>query len=280
VIYIVAVLILSFLAVSAQVPATIPIQGQLFQKNGLPMPDGSYEAIVVLYESETGGTGLEICAPCTFTMSDGVFQIVLGGPGQPPLPRFDKPYWVDLTVNGERLEPRIALHSVPYAHEAAHVVQQKQGALPVGAIVPGAGVLSSALGYMVADGRPLSSTDYPELFSVLGRRWGDGSDDTDDATDFNLPDLRGVGLVGDDMGTGRDPNVQSREFKVRPESDSSTLGSYFAISEYPIYRSPRITPKSVVRGPQTGVVAGDEDDLTATTRSAPNAAVRWYIRVR
>lgn len=47
-----------------------------------------------------------------------------------------------------------------------------------------------AQGWMLCDGRTLNSSQYPELFSVLGYLYG-GSGDS-----FNIPDLRGMFLRG------------------------------------------------------------------------------------
>lgn len=53
-------------------------------------------------------------------------------------------------------------------------------------------------GYIMADGSWYSVNQYPELFAVLGSRWGG-----DWVNDFVVPDLRGNILVGMDGGTGR-----------------------------------------------------------------------------
>ena len=211
----------------AQVIKTLPIQGQLFQRDGTPLPDGEYEMNVSLYEVATGGTGVAICNPCTINMETGVFQLVLGDEGQEPLPAMDRTWYVSITVNGEELQPRIRLHPVAYAHEALNHPQQPSG-VPVGTVIAFAGPPpNNPSDYMVADGRAVSSTEYPELFRAIGRTWGSGGDDGTDETDFNLPDLRGIFLRGDDMGSGRDNMLISRTYKSTKVSDTSTVGSYY-----------------------------------------------------
>lgn len=52
-------------------------------------------------------------------------------------------------------------------------------------------------GWLLCYGQAVNRTTYADLFAVLGTSWGAG----DSSTTFNLPDLRGRGLVGkDDMG--------------------------------------------------------------------------------
>jgi microcystin-dependent protein len=71
-------------------------------------------------------------------------------------------------------------------------------------------------GWLLCDGRAVSSSQYPALFAAIGRGWGDGSaPDSDPATDFSLPDLRGLFLRGVDASpsrgvTGRDPDRDAR----------------------------------------------------------------------
>jgi microcystin-dependent protein len=65
-------------------------------------------------------------------------------------------------------------------------------------------------GWLLCDGRPVRSSEFNRLFDAIGTAWGAGTDDTDAATDFNLPDLRGRFLRGVDDGAERDPNANNR----------------------------------------------------------------------
>jgi microcystin-dependent protein len=57
-----------------------------------------------------------------------------------------------------------------------------------GMIVPFAGAVARIPeGWLLCDGRPVSRSEYADLFSVLSTRFGSG----DNLTTFNLPDLRG-----------------------------------------------------------------------------------------
>lgn len=70
------------------------------------------------------------------------------------------------------------------------------GGLPSGVIVPFGGTLEP-VGWMFCYGQAISRTTYPSLFATIGTTYGNG----DGSTTFNLPDLRGRVVAGqDDMG--------------------------------------------------------------------------------
>lgn len=52
-------------------------------------------------------------------------------------------------------------------------------------------------GWLNCAGQAVAIADYPLLYSVLGNYWGGAG------ANFNVPDLRGLVLVGMDQGTGR-----------------------------------------------------------------------------
>jgi microcystin-dependent protein len=92
-------------------------------------------------------------------------------------------------------------------------------ALPVGTIIAWGGTSSSVpAGWMLCDGRALSKSAYPELFTAIGKSWGGSS------AKFNLPDLRGRFLRGDDAGTGRDPDAKKRT-PSNPGGNATGVGS-------------------------------------------------------
>ena len=80
--------------------------------------------------------------------------------------------------------------------------------VPSGAVIPFAGS-TAPQGYLLCDGREVSRTDYPFLFSVIGTTFGEG----DGNTTFNLPNLKdkfiegaGTNAVGTEMSAGL-PNI-------------------------------------------------------------------------
>ena len=66
--------------------------------------------------------------------------------------------------------------------------------LPAGTITMFAGSTAPA-GWLICDGRSVSSTDFPELYAVIGTTYGGYG------TNFQLPDLRGRFPVGKNSGT-------------------------------------------------------------------------------
>tara|TARA_R100000988_G_scaffold47548_1_gene23338 strand:+ start:668 stop:1819 length:1152 start_codon:yes stop_codon:yes gene_type:complete len=68
--------------------------------------------------------------------------------------------------------------------------------MPAGAILPYAGA-SAPSGYLLAYGQAISRSTYSDLFSAIGTTYGVG----DGSSTFNVPDLRGRAIAGqDDMG--------------------------------------------------------------------------------
>lgn len=65
--------------------------------------------------------------------------------------------------------------------------------LPIGAIIPFGGINAPA-GWLICDGQAVSRTTYSDLFSKIGTSYGAG----DGSTTFNLPNLKGKVLVGQD----------------------------------------------------------------------------------
>ena len=65
-------------------------------------------------------------------------------------------------------------------------------ALPVGAVLAYAGH-STPDEFLFCNGQAVSRTTYAKLFQVIGAFYGAG----DGSTTFNVPDLRGRGIVGD-----------------------------------------------------------------------------------
>jgi microcystin-dependent protein len=68
--------------------------------------------------------------------------------------------------------------------------------MPTGSLMPYAGA-SAPTGYLLCDGAAISRTTYATLFALVGTTYGSG----DGSSTFNIPDLRGRVIAGqDDMG--------------------------------------------------------------------------------
>ena len=98
------------------IPQTMSYQGVLKDSLGNTVPDGTYEVAFALYW-QFGGSAVWSEVQ-TLPVSDGILNAVLGSVN--PLDvAFDVPYWLDITVDGVHLEPRVELTSAPYALRAA-----------------------------------------------------------------------------------------------------------------------------------------------------------------
>lgn len=158
-------------------------------------------------------------------------------------------------------------------------------------------------GYLFCDGRVLSKTIYPDLFSVLGYNWG-GSGDS-----FQIPDMRGRFLRGADAGSGRDPQpnrtvgsyqgdavIQHTHAASSQQTDSPeakfTLGTTSAKQPEEgdvlvnVYSNTSTlgdeTISAVVQGIILGVTVGSvtetgETPITSTETRPKNAAVNYLI---
>jgi microcystin-dependent protein len=75
--------------------------------------------------------------------------------------------------------------------------------------------VEARLGWFLCDGRALKSGEFKELFRAVGQRYGKGSAD-ELATDFNLPDCRGLFFRGVDEGGERDkdPRMEPSDWKT------------------------------------------------------------------
>lgn len=78
-------------------------------------------------------------------------------------------------------KPDLGVSPIPAREDHVH-----GGALPIGALVPYAGDIGNGLypGYLICQGQNASTLIYPDLFAVLGYKYG-GS-----GTAFTLPDMR------------------------------------------------------------------------------------------
>lgn len=87
---------------------------------------------------------------------------------------------------------------------------------PVGGVVAYAGTIDLEHplkpSWMFCDGRPLSKTEYPELFAAIGTNYGVGADSAGVKVaqrDFNLPNYQGYFLRGADLTKSVDKGPRS-----------------------------------------------------------------------
>ena len=104
---------------------------------------------------------------------------------------------------------------------------------PVGTILVNASNNTNLpAGYIWCDGAKFTRADanYVELFAAIGTVWG-----APDATQFNVPDLRGVFLRGKDNNRGMDPHRNDRKASAFGSATADSVGSFqdFAVQTHP-----------------------------------------------
>jgi microcystin-dependent protein len=100
-------------------------------------------------------------------------------------------------------------------------IKDKTGfVMPVGTILPYGGK-EVPIGWLECNGNPVSQEKYSDLFGAIGTLWGKG----DKPKTFNLPDLRGQFLRGQDHGANVDPDCVLRKGKPGG-ANKDAVGSY------------------------------------------------------
>jgi len=114
-------IITSFSSLSfADIPNVISYQGKVTDSGGDPVADGNYTMRFRIYDASTGGSVEWDSGNRTITVSDGVFNILLGESPQPSLDlEFDEDYWLLVTFAGVNQSPRQRLASTGYTYMAS-----------------------------------------------------------------------------------------------------------------------------------------------------------------
>jgi hypothetical protein len=96
-------------------------------------------------------------------------------------------------------------------------LKQNNSETPSGTIISYGGI-SVLDGYLSCDGKDYKSSDYPELFKVIGTTFGSG--DASKSTDFNVPNLINRYVKG---GTKSSNNIEGQNnFLVKNENIQTT----------------------------------------------------------
>lgn len=118
---------------------------------------------------------------------------------------------------------------VPVA-EVAKIALTAHIEFPAGAIIPFAGPVDKIpKGWLLCDGVAYGITGYPELFAVIGTSWG--YYESEPATTFRVPDLRGVvlrGVSGSSADAFKDPDNTTRISRYSGGAFGNNVGSYQA----------------------------------------------------
>ena len=169
---------------AAQVPRLLNYQGKLTDKDSVPL-EGTFAMTFRIYDAETAGNRLwEETQPAVIAQK-GIFSVLLGSVVNLDL-AFDKPYFLEVVVGSEVMNPRQRIVSAGYAISAEYGV-------PAGTMLIWP-TDTAPYGYLLCDGRAIARATYAGLFSVIGTQYGAG----DGSATFNLPNLNGRVVVGKD----------------------------------------------------------------------------------
>ena len=123
----IVMLTVSIAQLSAQqpIPQVLTIQGVLTDAFGNKAMNGPCAISSAIYESPIGGLPLYQQIDSLNLSNDGVYQITLGAlNGLPQILKFDRAYYIELSVNGIPQSMRIPVHPSPYAIMAKGVLPE------------------------------------------------------------------------------------------------------------------------------------------------------------
>ena len=129
---------------------------------------------------------------------------------------------------GDRIKLKVRGESITIQNVSGNdwwVLSDTRDKTPVGTIIAVGQLWNAAwpAGYYLCDGGTYNRTDVnaAELFAVIGTTWG-----APNATQFQVPDLRGVFLRGVDAGRGYDPDRNSRTSYTNGSASGDAPGSF------------------------------------------------------
>ena len=144
----------------------------------------------------------------------------------------------------------------------------KEYIMPTGAVLPYAGS-SAPTGFLLCYGQAISRSTYADLFSAISTTYGTG----DGSSTFNVPDLRGRVVAGqDDMGGSSGDNLTGLSGGVNGDTLGATGGSEshtLAIAQMPAHTHTVTAHENPGgTGDSNGSEGGDSSfDRTSTTSS-------------
>ena len=155
----------------------------------------------------------------------------------------------------------------------------KEYIMPTGAVLPYAGS-SAPTGFLLCYGQAISRSTYADLFSAISTTYGTG----DGSSTFNVPDLRGRVVAGqDDMGGSSGDNLTGLSGGVNGDTLGATGGSEshtITIAEMPSH-SHTVTAHENPGGTgnSNGSETGDSSyDRTSTTSSTGGGGVHNNVQ--
>lgn len=158
--------------------------------------------------------------------------------------------------------PKLARADLLAAVQALNAMIQN-GGVPTGSVQAFAGA-TAPTGWLLSYGQAVSRSTYSDLFAVIGTTYGAG----DGSTTFNLPDLRGRAVAGDDDmgGTAANRLQVSTTITTTSGSASATVGSATGLAI-----GMRVVASSVAAGTTITAISGTTVTLSANATAAGTA---------
>lgn len=120
------------------VPNLINYQGRLQDSVGDPV-DGTYMIRFRILNSQSGGTELWSETHPSVTITDGLFEVLLGsqGPGLPQTVFSSTTAWLEIILDGDTLSPRTQFTTSAYSHRVTTVDGAEAGEISGDLVVSG-----------------------------------------------------------------------------------------------------------------------------------------------
>ncbi len=187
------------------VPNLVNYQGMIQLVDGTTDVTGIYDIDFYLYDLIAGGELLWAERQAGVHVVNGGFNVILGAGA--PIPDIDPFHdsladvfladnvYVQIKVGLDDVsEVRQRFLATPHALRAQNAATAVHG-VPAGTVMPFAGI-NVPYGWLLCDGTAYSSTQYDALYGNIAQIWGDGTNDANGTTDFNVPNFCGRILIG------------------------------------------------------------------------------------
>ncbi len=191
---IISILVLIVHVAKAQtIPPKMTFQGILTNTAGEPVSDGPYNFTFNIFNTSTGGSTLWSETHTAVTVNNGLYTVILGEGDTPSALTdldFDEEYFLDVTVGGETLSPRVPITSTSYILNK-HVIDLSDGILSGSKV--GTGVNASNITSGTLSTARIPNLDATKITSGTINNL---------RLDADLKDLADGSLSGSKVGTG------------------------------------------------------------------------------
>lgn len=200
--------------------------------NGILLANSSETLRISLYPGQQASTPTWVESHTVLTDTSGSFGITVGRGAREQnstvghfsdIDFSSAYYWMKIEImegSSYREVSFSQLPSSPYA-EVAH----NATIFPAGMVIPFAGPAENIpAGWLLCDGSEVNRSTYSNLYNAIGVCWGTG----DNATTFNLPDMRGMflrGVAGENIESDPDANERVSRYD-NGGNTGNNVGSY------------------------------------------------------